>query len=143
MSSPRSASDRVFLPDADQEVARRRYRELAEAIDEGVYRLDSEWHVVAVNDAFLAATGYSREDLLGEHVSLLLSRDDLDRLKREVRRQREARDPTPLTLSLRTVDGETVPLDPGMVDVEEEYRAASGEEVAVLEIDDGTVLVYP
>jgi len=107
MSSPRSASDRVFLPDADQEVARRRYRELAEAIDEGVYRLDSEWHVVAVNDAFLAATGYSREDLLGEHVSLLLSRDDLDRLKREVRRQREARDPTPLTLSLRTVDGET------------------------------------
>ncbi|MFB6219215.1 MAG: valine--tRNA ligase [Halobacteriaceae archaeon] len=41
------------------------------------------------------------------------------------------------------VEGEIVSLDPGMVDVEEEYRAASGEEVAVLETEHATVIVFP
>jgi len=41
------------------------------------------------------------------------------------------------------LDDETVELDPEMVDIEEEFRAESGEEVAVLEAEFGTVLVYP
>jgi len=41
------------------------------------------------------------------------------------------------------VDGETYELDADWVDVEEEYRAAGGEEVAVVETEFGTVLVYP
>ncbi|MFC7167064.1 valine--tRNA ligase [Halospeciosus flavus] len=40
-------------------------------------------------------------------------------------------------------DGEEFTLDPEWVDVEEEFRAESGEEVAVLETEFGTVLVYP
>ena len=40
------------------------------------------------------------------------------------------------------VDGETVSLDTEAFDIVEEQRAASGEEVAVLELDDATVLVY-
>jgi len=41
------------------------------------------------------------------------------------------------------VDGEDVTLEPEMVDVETEHRAASGEAVEVLETDVGTVLVVP
>ncbi|WP_254537099.1 valine--tRNA ligase [Halomarina litorea] len=40
------------------------------------------------------------------------------------------------------VDGETVSLDTDAFDVLEEQRAASGEEVVVLELDDATVLIY-
>jgi valyl-tRNA synthetase len=41
------------------------------------------------------------------------------------------------------VEGETVSLDPAAVEVTEEYRAASGEEVAVVETETATVLVFP
>ncbi|MFB6070708.1 MAG: valine--tRNA ligase [Halanaeroarchaeum sp.] len=62
----------------------------------------------------------------------------------------EAADPQEIEASLDSggpveleVDGEVVELDPDMVDVEEEFRAAGGETVAVLEVDFGTVLVFP
>ncbi|MFB6135724.1 MAG: class I tRNA ligase family protein, partial [Halobacteriaceae archaeon] len=41
------------------------------------------------------------------------------------------------------IDGETVVLDPEMVEVREEHRAEGGEEVEVLESEVGTVLIYP
>jgi hypothetical protein len=41
------------------------------------------------------------------------------------------------------IDGETVTVDGDAVDVIEEYRAESGEEVAVIEADGATVIVYP
>mgnify|MGYP000085333944 CR=1 FL=1 len=41
------------------------------------------------------------------------------------------------------IDGETVELSPEMVDIEEDFRAESGEEVAVIETEFGTALVYP
>jgi valyl-tRNA synthetase len=41
-----------------------------------------------------------------------------------------------------TADGQTFELDADWLDVTEEYRAASGEEVAVIEASFGTVLVY-
>ncbi|NHN61085.1 MULTISPECIES: valine--tRNA ligase [Halorussus] len=41
------------------------------------------------------------------------------------------------------VDGEEVAIDGDAVEIEEEYRAESGEEVEVLETDDATVLVFP
>src|SRR6056297_2817341 len=42
-----------------------------------------------------------------------------------------------------TVDGEEVTVDGDAVDIEEEYRAESGEEVEVIETDSATVLVFP
>ncbi|MFB6106315.1 MAG: valine--tRNA ligase [Halobacteriaceae archaeon] len=61
----------------------------------------------------------------------------------------EAADPAEVARMAETgeialdVDGETVTLDPEMVDVDREYRAASGEQVHVLELDAGTVIVVP
>jgi valyl-tRNA synthetase len=55
----------------------------------------------------------------------------------ELRAQQETTDEIELD-----VDGETVTLDTDAFDVLEEQRAASGEEVVVLELDDATVLIY-
>ncbi|MFB6170188.1 MAG: valine--tRNA ligase [Haloarculaceae archaeon] len=55
----------------------------------------------------------------------------------DVKGQKDARGEVELE-----VDGETVTLDGDMVEVTQEHRAASGEEVAVVDTEYGTVLVY-
>jgi len=63
----------------------------------------------------------------------------------------EATDPAEIQAQLNTgdgtvtleIDGETVEVTPEMVSVHEELRAESGEEVAVIDVDDVTVLVVP
>ncbi|ARS90050.1 PAS domain-containing sensor histidine kinase [Natrarchaeobaculum aegyptiacum] len=80
------------------------------AVDDGIYQLDEESRFVAVNDAVVETTGYARDDLLGEHVSVLLTESDADRLEREIDRRRETdTDPeTTNTLSIETASGDCV-----------------------------------
>ncbi|MFD1586128.1 PAS domain S-box protein [Halorientalis brevis] len=59
---------------------------LANAIRDGVYRLDGDRHVTAVNDALVEVTGYSRRELLGEHVSVLFEPDAFARAELAIRR---------------------------------------------------------
>ncbi|UPM44034.1 valine--tRNA ligase [Halocatena salina] len=61
----------------------------------------------------------------------------------------EATDPAELKAQIETngeisvdVEDDTVVLDPEAVDILEEQRAASGEEVDVIELDEGTILIY-
>ena len=49
------------------------YRAMVNALEDGLYRLDADARFVTVNDAIVELAGYAREDLLGEHVSFLLS----------------------------------------------------------------------
>jgi len=56
----------------------RRYRRIVEASSDPVYVLDEEGRFEFVDDAFLAATGFDREEVLGEHVSTLLSDDEIE-----------------------------------------------------------------
>ncbi len=107
MNSRAKATD--FWTDAGDEVARRQYRDLLDTIDEGLYHLGPDGHFVAVNDAFVAATGYSRDDLLGEHISLVLDGDDVERLEAEIRRQRKSFDAVPVELTICTAREETIP----------------------------------
>jgi len=72
-------------------------------------------------------------DRAGEVVSALETADPA-----EIKRQTELDGEVEVD-----VGGEVLVVEGDAVDVVEEHRAASGEEVAVLEIDDGTVLVYP
>jgi PAS domain S-box-containing protein len=65
----------------DASEAHRSYRALANVVDAGAYQLDPEGRFVAVDDAFLDLTGYPREDLVGEDLSVLLDDDDRDRLE--------------------------------------------------------------
>ncbi|QLG49399.1 PAS domain-containing sensor histidine kinase [Natrinema halophilum] len=83
MCSRAGATTEAFCGDVSDDVALNRYRTLVETIDDGIYQLDSDGHFVAVTDVIVEMTGYPRDELLGEHVSLVLTDDDIDRIERE------------------------------------------------------------
>ncbi|ELY50070.1 PAS domain-containing sensor histidine kinase [Natronolimnohabitans innermongolicus] len=93
--------------DADETEALQHYRTLLNALDDGIYRLDTEGRLVAVNDDIVEMTGYAREDLLGEHVSVLFGGDSV-RIERAVDRLRaNSDDPNEvLDLTLETTEGD-------------------------------------
>jgi PAS domain S-box-containing protein len=116
MSSGPGAADAAFWGDADDgdaDVALARYRTLLDTIDGGVYQLDAEGRFVAVDDAVTETTGYSRQDLLGEHVSVVLLDDDVTRMQREIttRLASDTRDVASFEVTARTADGGTVPIE--------------------------------
>ncbi|WP_049924091.1 PAS domain S-box protein [Halopiger djelfimassiliensis] len=88
-------------------------RALVETIDEGVFRLDDDDRIVAVDDTLLETTGYRRDEVVGEHVSVLVSEAASEQLEGAGRpRRRTARDDGPssrLEVSLRTAEGNPVP----------------------------------
>jgi PAS domain S-box-containing protein len=49
------------------------YERIVSTMEDGVYVLDDDFDFVKVNDAYLEMTGYSREELLGTHCSLVVS----------------------------------------------------------------------
>lgn len=113
MSTRAGATEGAFWGDADDGVALRRYQTLVNTIDDGIYQLDAEGRFVAVNDVIVETTGYSRDELVGEHVSLVLGGDDIERIEREIVSQIESDDDTITTfeLTIRTADGETTPCE--------------------------------
>ncbi|WP_226041251.1 PAS domain S-box protein [Natrinema sp. DC36] len=75
MSDQRVTADATFWGAADDAAALQGFRTLVETTDDGIYRLDADGHFAAVNDAFADLTGYAREELLEEHVSVLLENE--------------------------------------------------------------------
>ncbi|WP_227133079.1 PAS domain S-box protein [Halorubellus salinus] len=69
----------VHLRDVTDHVVRerelRRYASLVDALGEPVYELDEHGDFTFVNDAAVEASGYSRAELLGSHVSIGMSDD--------------------------------------------------------------------
>ncbi|NHN59463.1 MULTISPECIES: PAS domain S-box protein [Halorussus] len=107
MSEPAETAGAEFWRDADEERALQRYRTLVNAIDDGIYQLDAEGRFVAVNDVVVETTGYARERLLGEHVSVLLDPDDVAAIEREIGRRLAGDDErsTTFEFDVRTADG--------------------------------------
>ncbi|GAA0197529.1 PAS domain S-box protein [Haladaptatus pallidirubidus] len=62
-----------------------RHKQIVEAMGDGVYALDADERFEMVNDAFVSMTGYSREELLGEHISLLTEEADIENGRAVVR----------------------------------------------------------
>ncbi|MFC6719075.1 PAS domain-containing protein [Natrialbaceae archaeon GCM10025810] len=91
-------------------VALERYRTLVNTVDDGIYQLDTDGRFVAVNDVILEYTGYDRDELLGEHVSIVLDDDELERIEREIsdRLTGGERRGDGLEFTVRTADGETI-----------------------------------
>ncbi len=83
---------------------------LVNAIDDGIYQLDAEGRFVAVNDVIVDTSGYAREELLGEHVSVVVEAADAERLEREIRaRLKTGTDPpTTFDLAIETADGDRI-----------------------------------
>ncbi|SDK43197.1 PAS domain-containing sensor histidine kinase [Natronorubrum texcoconense] len=78
--------DALFWGETNESEALCRYRTLVNTIDDGIYQLDSDGCFVGVNEAIVELTGYSRDDLLDEHVSLVFDETDIERFENDFRR---------------------------------------------------------
>ena len=65
----------------------KQYERILNTAADAIYQLDTEGRIVAVNDAAVALTGHSRDDLLGEHVSQFLDESDIRAGQELIRRQ--------------------------------------------------------
>ncbi|PCR91278.1 PAS domain S-box protein [Natrinema ejinorense] len=113
MSSRPGAADEGLWDDTDPDVALQRYRTLVDTIDDGIYQLDAGGRFVAVNDAVVEVTGYPREELLGQHVSIVLADEDVTAIEREIVVQLATDDdgiPT-FEFAIHTADGGRLPCE--------------------------------
>ena len=110
MSDRAESSATACSGDADDADALQRCRTLVNTIDDGIYPLDAEDRFVAVNDGIAELTGYTREELLGNHVSALLDNEGVSAIEREIERLRtNSTDRSELLhLTVQTVEGEQV-----------------------------------
>ncbi|WP_255197990.1 hybrid sensor histidine kinase/response regulator [Halorarius litoreus] len=90
-----------------------RYRQLVEPLGDVVYVTDADGRFLAVNGASEDVTGYAREELVGSHVSLVLSDEDIERGEAAIRDLLSAEGPETVRfeLSVRTREGETIPVE--------------------------------
>ena len=84
-----------------------RYETLVQTADDGIYQLDPSGRFVAVNDIVTEVTGYSRDELLGEYVSLILGKDDIANCIDVIQTQLTTGDrgDQPLELEVHTASG--------------------------------------
>ncbi|EFW90493.1 putative PAS/PAC sensor protein [Haladaptatus paucihalophilus DX253] len=89
-----------------------RYETMFDTVNDGIYALDDEFYLLAVNEAMEELTGYGRDELVGAHGSLISD----DETVSEAFRQRERlldgeRDVGTYEIEIRRADGETVPVE--------------------------------
>ncbi|UPW00592.1 PAS domain S-box protein [Halorussus gelatinilyticus] len=112
MSERAGAANDEFWEGADEDGALQRYRTLVNAIDDGIYQLDADGRFVAVNDVIPELSGYDREELLGEHVSVILDADDVATVQREIERRLTDDDrQETVDFTVETADGDRVPCE--------------------------------
>ncbi len=61
--------------DSHDAVTTERYRTLVDAVDDGLFQLDADATIVDANDAIADALDRSRDELVGEHVAVILGAD--------------------------------------------------------------------
>lgn len=88
------------------------YRSIVQAMGDGVYMLDTNGYMTAVNDTLVDISGYERDELLGRHVSVLLAAEDVRRGTRLIKDLLDGSDDVgQLQAILHTADGRTIPCE--------------------------------
>jgi PAS domain S-box-containing protein len=113
MSERTEATGAVFRRESDETETLQRFRTLVNVLDDGIYQVDLDCRLVAVNDVLVDLTGRDREELLGEHVSVLLGDADAATVERAVDRRAAGRneDTDAFAVAVRTADGERIPCE--------------------------------
>ncbi len=89
-----------------------RYETIFQAVNDGVYVVDEEGRFRMVNDAYAEMTGYDREDLIGEHVSMVVDGVVRERAKEEEAALRDGTAETAvIEAELQTADGGRLPAE--------------------------------
>lgn len=76
---------------------------IIETVADGVYSLDTEGCYTMVNDAVASMTGYSREELLGEHVSTIMTDEDVEQGRTLIKQMLDEGGPSVTTYEIELV----------------------------------------
>ncbi|HKJ59195.1 MAG TPA: PAS domain S-box protein, partial [Halobacteriales archaeon] len=105
----------VYGQDASGRVSRdrelERYETMVNESGDMIYATDEAGHLTTVNDAAASFVGYPREELVGDHVSKIVTEESFERGYRAVTALHESDDPSGVTLEQEyvTAGGEVVP----------------------------------
>lgn len=106
------------------------YETILSTATDGIYLLDADGCVKMANDALLAKTGYDRGALVGEHISVLISEEDVVRGERRIAEEMQKPEPgtISLTVTIEHVDGTTCPAESriGLLTVDGKLRGTVG-----------------
>ncbi|MDZ7731306.1 MAG: PAS domain S-box protein [Natrialbaceae archaeon] len=106
-----------------------RYQTIVEASGDGMYSLDADGHLTLVNDSFTEIVGYSEEELLGEHIGLVMTPEDVEQGE-EIIRSLLGSDSVHgmFEMDLVRADGERIPCENHLVllPFEETFRGTAG-----------------
>ena len=91
----------------------RHYETVFETLGDAAYALDTEGRFGALNEAFESATGYGREELLGEHASAVVDSAGVEAGETAIRELlgNDERGGVRFEVELLTADGERVPYE--------------------------------
>ncbi|WP_101296068.1 PAS domain-containing protein [Halegenticoccus soli] len=89
------------------------YEVLAELAGDAVYQLDTEGYFERVNESIVELTGYSRNELIGEHVSMFLNEKTITQDRDVLTELRATGDDQIKTteFDLQTAEGEAIPCE--------------------------------
>jgi len=107
-----------------RELELQRYERMANTAGDMVYILDEDGVMAFVNDAAARLTGYEADELVGEHVRLIMADEsDVDRGRSLIRRFLSSSDPASsgsFEWTLETAAGETLPCESHITLLEED-----------------------
>ncbi|WP_075937835.1 PAS domain S-box protein [Halosegnis longus] len=82
------------------------YRQLFDTLGDFVYVMGEDGTFLAINDAAVELSGYEREELVGEHVSVLMDETDVRRGQEKIRELLDGADTVTYEMSVQTKHGE-------------------------------------
>ncbi|MFC6954581.1 bacterio-opsin activator domain-containing protein [Halorubellus litoreus] len=132
----------VHLRDVTDRVVRerelRRYASLVDALGEPVYELDEFGEFTFVNDAAVEASGYSRSELLGSHVSIGMSDDAVATVAQQLVDVLDADEPRRLRAEyeVQPKDGEPYPVENRLAVLTDDDGRMTGTAGVVRDISD-------
>ncbi|AEH36337.1 PAS domain S-box protein [Halopiger xanaduensis] len=116
-----AATAEAALDRAVRERELERTEAIVETVGDGVYSLDSAGRFVTVNDAMTEVTGYERVDLVGAHISTILTDESAERRRKRIRalssagrvdnHERDGEAIAAYEVTLETRDGRRVPCE--------------------------------
>ncbi len=105
-----SLSDRR-PPISTPEQSEASYRDLFENASDLLYTFDLERRITSVNKAFEDATGYTRQEMLGMHITEIVARENLNQSAQMLARKTAGRAWTTYELAILTKDQQPIPVE--------------------------------